>query len=138
MTMTTMNALTDLDRDALRRALDWGREYQKQQPQIRLFTTAMPAEDTEAWFKLAEHMASLAQSHTLGLKPWQRPPIDIDDDDSWASPEEIALRQTMRKLGISMFEPDVPTAIANATHARATRKTPKRVKVGRRGAAIAR
>jgi hypothetical protein len=123
MTMTTTNALTDLDRDALRRALDWGRGYQRANPQIRLFTTATPDEGSPAWFKLAKHMAALAQSHFLGLRPWQQPPIDVDDD--WANPEELALRQTMRKLGISMFEPDPPSAIANATHT-ASRKASKR------------
>jgi hypothetical protein len=117
--------INDRDLDALRRALLWGQGYQKCQPQLKLFPDVMPAEGTEAWLALALQLAALAQSHTLGLRPWQVPPIDVDDDavadpDGWGcKPEEIALRRTMRELNVSIYEPDVPTAIANAAHQRA-------------------
>jgi hypothetical protein len=119
--------ISDLDLDALRRALLWGHAFQRREPQLKLFPDPMPAEGTPAWLKLAQYFASLAQSYHLGLRPWQTPPIDVDDH---CKPEEIALRQTMRDLNISVYEPDVPTAIANATH-RASRRTDATRKVTR-------
>ena len=77
----------------------------------------MPEEGTPKWLALARHLASLAQSHHLGLKPWQTAPIDITDGAA-ANADEIALCQRMRDLNISIFEPDVPNAIANATQRR--------------------
>jgi hypothetical protein len=112
-----MTSLSDRDLDALRRAVAWGYAYQKREPQIKLFPETMPVEGTAAWFALTRHLASLAQSHYLGLKPWQTAPIDITDGGA-ANADEIALRQRMRDLNISIFEPDVPNAIANATQRR--------------------
>jgi hypothetical protein len=105
--------LSPRDLDALRRALDWGRGLQRREAQLRLFPDTMPAEGTPAWFKLAQHMAALAQSHYLGLRPWQTPPVDADVADA-ATSDEIALLETMHDLGISTFEPDPPTTIADA------------------------
>jgi hypothetical protein len=125
--------ISDRDLDALRRALDWGRAFQKREPQLKLFPEAMPVEGTRAWFALALRLAAIAQSHSLGLKPWQVPPIDVDDAGWDCKPEEIALRQTMRDLNISIYEPDVPTAIANATHQRAHAAPTRRAKLQAKG-----
>ena len=39
---------SDLDLDALRRALDWGHAFQRREPQLKLFPDVMPAEGTPA------------------------------------------------------------------------------------------
>jgi hypothetical protein len=120
-----INDLGEHDLDALRRALAWGRAFQKREPQLKLFPETMPTEGTQAWLELARYFVSKAQSHTLGLKPWQTPPIDADA--AICKPEEIALRRTLHDLNISLYEPDAPTAIANATHQHVqTRSTPHR------------
>jgi hypothetical protein len=108
-----MTSLSDRDLDALRRAMAWGYGFQKREPQLKLFPDVMPEEGTPKWLALARHLASLAQSHHLGLKPWQTAPIDITDGAA-ANADEIALCQRMRDLNISIFEPDVPAAIDNA------------------------
>jgi hypothetical protein len=114
--------ISERDLDALRRALLWGEAFQKRESQLKLFPETMPAEGTPAWLALAERLAALAQSHNLGLRPWQCPPIDVDDDavadlTGWAcKPEEIALRQKMRDFGILKFEPDPAAAIATAAY----------------------
>jgi hypothetical protein len=118
--------ISDLDLDALRRALLWGSAFQKREPQLKIFPEVMPEEGTPEWFALARHLAALAQSHTLGLRPRQVPPIDVDDAGWDCRPE---LRQTMRDLNISIYERDVPTAIANATHQRAHAAPTRRAKL---------
>ena len=124
--------ISEIDLDALRRAVAWGHAFQKREPQIKLFPEEMPTEGTHAWLELALHLAALAQSYNLGLKPWQVAPIDVDDA-AFANPDEIALRRRLRDLNISIYEPDVPTAIANATHRHdqraSRRKVPRRAKV---------
>jgi hypothetical protein len=126
MDTTNNTTISECDLDAMRRTLDWARDYQTREPQIRLFPDPMPAEGTQEWLDLAERLASIAQSHNLGLRPWESPPIDIDASGFANSPEEIELCQRVRDLGISIFEPDPATAIANATHARSTqRRSPK-------------
>jgi hypothetical protein len=110
--------LSDLDLDALRRALAWGVGLQQRNPQIKVFPDPMPTEGTPEWLKLAEHLASNAQSHSLGLKPWQSPPLDVEATGCANNDDEIALVQTMLDLGISIYEPDPPTAIADAIERR--------------------
>jgi hypothetical protein len=126
-----MIELTDRDLDALRRALAWGVGYQQRNPQIRVFPDPVPTEGTPEWLKLAEHLASNAQSHYLGLKPWQSAPLDVEVTGCAGSDDEATLVQTMRDLGISIYEPDPPTAIADATQQRASRRTDATRKVTR-------
>jgi hypothetical protein len=126
--------ISELDLDALRRALLWGRDLQRREPQLRLFPDPMPAEGSTAWLSLAQYFASLAQAHVLGLRPWQCEPASVDDDavadGGWGrKPDEIRLRQIMREHGISKFEPNPPSAIANAeagADARPRRKARRR------------
>jgi hypothetical protein len=124
--------ISDRDLDALRRALVWGRAFQKREPQLKIFPEVMPAEGTPEWFALARYLAALAQSYNLGLKPWQLAPIDIDES-GFANADERALCQTMRDLNISIYEPDVPTAIADATHQRAHAAPTRRARLQAKG-----
>jgi hypothetical protein len=107
-----MTKLSELDLDALRRAIAWGHGFQQRNPQIVVFPATMPTEGTPEWLELAQHLASNAQSHHLGLRPWQTPPIHADNH---CKPEEIALLETMISLNISRYEPDPPAAIDAAT-----------------------
>lgn len=117
--------ISDRDRDALRRALLWGERFRKREPQIKVLPAVMPAEGTAAWLALGERLAAQAQAYSLGLPPWRCPPVVVADDavadpDCYGrKPDEIALRQTLRALNISVFEPDVPGAIASAEDQRA-------------------
>ena len=127
--------ISDLDLDALRRAVVWGAAFQKREPQLKIFPEVMPVEGTAEWIALARQLAEIAQSHALGLRPWQCAPIDVDDDAVahpgvyGCRPDEIALRRTMRELNISVCEPDPASAIANAeagADARPRRKARRR------------
>jgi hypothetical protein len=118
--------ITERDLDALHRAMDWGEHQQKREPQIKLFPEEPPLQGTPAWFALAKHLAALAQTHTLALRPWQCEPVDVEDDAVadpnvyGCRPDEIALRRKMRALNISVFEPRPPAAIADAENAQHT------------------
>jgi hypothetical protein len=114
--------LTNDDVAALRRAVAWGKGFARREPQLVVFPTPMPDEGTPDWIELAQRLAAEAQYTTLGLKPWQTEPVHVVDNghvdpSGWANrPDEVALRRKMLALGISLFEPDVPAAIARAEH----------------------
>jgi hypothetical protein len=112
-----MTNLSELDLDALRRALLWGVGFQTRNPQLVVFPNGMPKEGSPEWLTLAKHLASIAQSHHLGLKPWQSGPLDVAETGA-NHPDEIALVKTMHDLGISIYEPDVPAAIDAAIERR--------------------
>jgi hypothetical protein len=128
--------LTDRDLDALRRAVEWGKGYQRREPQIIVFPTPMPDEGTPEWIELATGLAATAQFFTLGLKPWQTEPLYVHDDGviddtGWGRrSDEVALRRRMLALGISIYEPDVPAALAQQPEPVAFRA--KRTSNGRR------
>ena len=116
--------LTPNDLDALRRAITWGKGFQKREPQLKLFPPVMPDEGTAEWIELARYFALHAQVQALGLFPWQVPPYDADDvaHGGWGGkPEEVALRRKMIALGISIYEPDPPAAITRAEQKGAVR-----------------
>ena len=116
--------ISERDRDALRRALLWGERFQKREPGIKVFPEPMPAEGTPEWIALARRLAAQAQEHNLGLLPWQSAPVNVADDAVAADvygchEDEITLRQTLRELNISTFEPDPAAAIASVEDQRA-------------------
>jgi hypothetical protein len=116
--------MTPHDLDALRRAMKWGEGFQRREPQIKVFPSPMPVEGSPEWIELATHLAGRAQYHTLGLRPRQTEPLNVVDDgvvdpNGWGCrPDEVALRRKMIRLGISLYEPDPPAAIAKAEHER--------------------
>jgi hypothetical protein len=124
--------ISELDFAALKRAMDWGiNVYQRANPQLKLFRNPLPTEGSEAWINMAQHAAALAQSYFLGLRPWEQPPADAVDADC-ASDQELALCETMRNYGISLYEPNVPSALDNANmHRREQAAAPRRATKGR-------
>jgi hypothetical protein len=113
------------DLDALKRAMEWGKGYQRREPQLRMFPGGMmPDEGTEEWIELALYFVSAAQSDSLHLRPWETAPVHTHDDgivdpQGWGRrPNEVALLRKMIALGISIYEPDPPTAIAQAERAK--------------------
>ena len=124
-----MTPQTDLDRDALRRAVEWGKDYQRREPQIKVFPSPMPLEGSPEWIELATYLAVHAQVQALGLRPWETVPCQTENCDDahinpngWGNrPDEVALLRKMIRLGISIYEPDPPAAISRAEHGRAAR-----------------
>jgi len=120
-----MVKLKPVDLDALRRAMAWGKGYARREPQLKIMLEQMPVEGSKEWLKLATSLAAEAQCNTLGLCPWQTPPMHVVDNgvidpNGWGNrPDEVALRRKMIALGISLFEPDPPAAIARAEQQRA-------------------
>jgi hypothetical protein len=125
MTSST-TTINERDLAALRRAMLWGCAYQKREPQIRLLPAVLPQEGTAEWLRLAEHMASIAQSHNLALRPWQSCPADVAASGYANSAEEFELCRRMLDLGISVSEIDPATAIAEREQAAAPRRANKR------------
>jgi hypothetical protein len=121
MTRQDEAPLTDRDLDALRRAMEWGKNYQLREPQLKVFPTPMPPEGSHEWIAVATRLAANAQAANLGLRPWDVEPCHADDvvHDGWGGkPDEVALRRKLIALGLSVYEPDVPAALAKAEHGR--------------------
>ena len=119
--------LAPLDLDALRRAMKWGEGYQRREPLLKVFPNPMPREGSPEWIEAAIYFVVAAQAASLHLKPWQCVPLQVADDSIIADcygrrPDEITLRRKMIALGISIYEPDVPAAIAKAERAKTTAK----------------
>ena len=108
-----------IDRDALRRAIELARA---ESPETRQQIDAKLK--TEPWEEIAGFAAYSCQCTRLRLKPWEAPPVHSDDEvtrpDRYGSrPQEVALRQRMIKLGVSVYEPDPIPAIEAAEAERA-------------------
>ena len=110
--------MTRKDRDALKRAIAMARAMDGETAQrVDLNLKYSP------WQEAAEHAAYQCQMRTLKLRPWQCPPMDSDDEISpkgmyGGTPQEVGLRRRMIVLGLSVFEPDPLSAIAEAEAAR--------------------
>jgi hypothetical protein len=87
---------------------------------------------TEPWEEVAGLAAHSCQCTRLRLKPWEPPPAHSNDEvtrpDRYGSrPQQVALRQRMVKLGISIYEPDPIAAIERAEAERAQHAETPRV-----------
>ena len=70
---------------------------------------------SEGWRAAAEFAASVRQSETLRLRPWQSPPCDVAEDAT--SPREVAPAELLRRMlaaGVSRWHPDPLAALAKA------------------------
>src|SRR5262249_18190397 len=109
--------LSEIDRDALERAMQLARRdpLRAQQLDSKLAD--------ESWVEVAKFAASCVQGAVLHLKPWQSPPMRIDEHADADQPmrnfcdnDQPAIRLLRRMLaaGISRYEPDPLTALAAA------------------------
>jgi hypothetical protein len=105
MTTDDADELTDVDRDALARALALVRA--SKDPGRRVQIEGKLRE--EGWFEAASFAAYSVQNRVLGLKPWQDPPCfgHLGDD-----PAAAELQRRLEAAGLSIFEPDPEGALA--------------------------
>ena len=101
------DGLDAVDMDALRRAVAISRASSPvRASQIDSMLESRP------WIEVAGFCSYDCQVSTLGLKPWQTPPVHIDLDTPKPGEEVMArLLAHMLKAGISQFEPDPATAL---------------------------
>ena len=115
--LTDADPLTDVDRDAMTRAIEMCRSENKgrrQQIDQKL--------KDEKWRRVGRFAAYSCQIDALHLEPWEWPPIWIRDiDAALLTPNDARrigdaarLLQKMLALGISRYEPDPLAAIAAA------------------------
>ena len=104
--------LDDVDRDALQRAMEIA-----QRDPLRAEHLRSKLED-EPWIEVAEFAAYSCQIESLSLKPWQSPPVHIDEDaiepNSAEREPNTAARKLLRQMlraGVSRYEPDPLTAL---------------------------
>ena len=112
----TETKLTAVDTEALTRSFELGcresRAYREHLEHI---------EKQSGWRFAAESASYHFQIRTLKLKPWEPPPSWVRDiegyleagDDGvggWFTAAKLA--QRLRAAGLSLFEPDPPTALA--------------------------
>jgi hypothetical protein len=105
--------MTRKDRDALVRALAMARTLDP------IIIQAIESLLKTSWQAAAEYAAYHCQMRSLRLRPWQAPPLRSDDTVDptgmfGGKLEEVALRQRMRELGLSEFEPNPLEAIEHA------------------------
>jgi hypothetical protein len=107
-----MTELTAADHDALERALRLMLADKKRREH---FERLLERYD---WQEVATRASYVSQIRVLKLKAWQAPPCENFDDEvdgSYGHSEgEVELRQRMRALNISLYEPDPRAAIAAA------------------------
>lgn len=105
--------LDALDRDALERAM----QIAQRDPLRAELLQAKLAD--EEWREVAEFAAYSCQIESLSLKPWQEPPVNIDEDadepDTAEREPDTAARKLLRRMlaaGVSRFDPDPLAALA--------------------------
>jgi hypothetical protein len=114
----TETELTATDVDALTRAFEIGR---RESPAYRGHLKHIEAQ--RGWRQAAESASYHCQIRTLKLRPWQPPPSWVRDiegslalgDDGiggWYTATKLA--QRLLAVGLSLYEPDPPTALAIA------------------------
>jgi hypothetical protein len=111
--------LSAVDRDALERAIEICRT--KKGPAVREQTDDMLK--TRPWLDAASFAAYSCQCDALHLKPWQSPPVWIEDlvGDIQAGPDGVGgqhaaarLLRRMLDAGLSRYEPDPLGALKRA------------------------
>ena len=111
--MATEIILTEIDRDALRRAFEAaaaeGAEYREHLARI---------ETREGWVSAAQSASYHLQVKILKLRPWQAPPCGCRSDEIGPgyghSRAEVLLRRRMIEAKISLYEPDPAAALEQA------------------------
>jgi hypothetical protein len=114
--MTTETELSAIDVEALTRSFELGC---RESTAYRLHLTAIEAQ--RGWRFAAESASYHFQIRTLKLRPWQPPPSWVRDiegsleagDDGiggWYTATKLA--QRLLAAGLSLYEPDPPTALA--------------------------
>jgi hypothetical protein len=112
--------LDDVDREALERAMKIA-----QRDPLRAEHLRSKLED-QPWREVAEFAAYSCQIDALSLKPWQDPPVIIDEDadepnNSADRAPNTAARKLLRQMlraGVSRYEPDPLTALRQAARKR--------------------
>jgi hypothetical protein len=112
-----MTNLTDLDREALERALTVARS---ESPARSKQLDAMLKD--EPWEQVAKFASYAAQTRLLHLQPWETPPIWITNieaalkmpDDPRHISGAARLLKRLLDAGLSKFEPDPVKALAEA------------------------
>ena len=112
--------LDPVDRDALERAM----QIVAQRDPLSAEHLASKLKH-ETWREVAEFAAYSAQIELLSLKPWQSPPVHIDENanepDNPERESNTAARKLLRQMlaaGVSRYEPDPLTALRRAKRRR--------------------
>jgi hypothetical protein len=95
--------MTPLDQDALQRAMTIARAMDRGRAEQLDAKLA-----DEPWAEVAAFASHVCQIHALRLRPWERPPASIADNDD--GPAGILLRRLLA-AGLSRFEPDPIAAL---------------------------
>jgi hypothetical protein len=114
----TMETLSEIDREALTRALELARS-ESERERARLDSI----EQEKGWHEAATRAVYGLQCRSLGLKPWQAPPMEARDAVNPAggygrTRKEVMLRRRLLAAGLSKFEPDPLGALERVERAR--------------------
>src|SRR5262245_38054379 len=100
----TTDKLTDVDRDALQRALDMTLDEPDRAEQLQHKL------QNDGWHKAATFAAYHQQVKSLRLQPWQSPPCSAGAR-TYADEEILEISRRLVRSGLSLFEPDPLAAI---------------------------
>ncbi len=107
------------DREALERAVAIAQSDPMTADQMEV-----RREDGQSWEEIAESAAYHCQRRSLKLSPFQEPPCVVDEDDP--KERDKAAQRLLRKMldaGVSRYEPDPLSALAE-------KENPRRVRAG--------
>jgi hypothetical protein len=114
---TTTHAISEVDQDALERALaimlrhrELGRDF-----------TRRLDEGREPWADIARHAALSCQIASMGIKPWQKVPNEVEinqtdppGDEHHRTRHASLTLERLLNAGLSRWEPDPAAAITAA------------------------
>ena len=120
--MTTTPAISEADRSALQRALDLMLRDRELGADFRRRLD----EGEEPWADIAAHAAVACQIASMGLKPWQVAPCEVEvnqtdppGDEHHRTRHASMILERLLNAGLSRYEPNPPTALARVKRERA-------------------
>lgn len=93
--------MTKVDREALKRAMDIAMRDRNMRERLK----------HKPWEEAAFCAARYCQREVLRLRPWERPPMSVENSDRSLDRGARILLKKMLAAGLSKYEPDPMTAL---------------------------
>jgi hypothetical protein len=111
--MVKAKRLSEVDREAMTRAIAIENEYQHKHERLRDGESRLDRELKKDWIEAGKSAAYSCQVRVLGLKPWQSPPCYGDAHPGHDGHADAAvLLKRLLACGLSRYEPDPLGALA--------------------------
>jgi hypothetical protein len=109
MTAIDDDDLSEIDRKALKTCMRLASRDRERAAQLKSQLAGSKFCEAQPWFDVARFAASIVQTRSLGLRPWERAPCNVSEDDLSDDPQVRKAQSLLRKMlagGLSRFDPD--------------------------------